>query len=174
MPVRPPGPGEVLIACEAAALNFQDLLIIQGRYQLKPTLPFFAGRDVAGRVVAIGPDVATPTVGQRVTALLPCGAFAEYALAQQERCFPIPAGLDSAKAAAGTSVFATVVVALTMRGSLRAGERILITGAAGGVGIAAVQYRPPDRRRGTGIGLVGGQAGGRGRAPALTTSFASI
>lgn len=140
LPVHRPGPGEVLIECGAAALNFQDLLLIEGRYQLKPTLPFFAGRDVAGRVVAVGPGVATPSVGQRVTALLPYGAFAQYAIARQERCFAIPAGLDVAKAAACTSVFATVVVALTMRGALRAGERILITGAAGGVGTAAVQY----------------------------------
>jgi NADPH2:quinone reductase len=140
LPMAPPGPGQILIKCEAAALNFQDLLMIQGKYQFKPALPFFAGRDVAGRVVAVGPDVEMFSVGQRVAALVQCGAFAEFSIAQPGRCFPIPDELDFTKAAACTSVFATVVVALAIRGNLRAGERILITGAAGGVGIAAIQY----------------------------------
>jgi NADPH2:quinone reductase len=140
LPAAAPGRGEVLIRCEAAALNFQDLLMIEGKYQFKPALPFIAGRDVAGRVVAVGPDVAMLSAGQRVAALVPCGAFADFSIAQSSRCFPIPDGLDFAKAAASTSVFATVVVALSIRGGLRAGERILITGAAGGVGTAAIQY----------------------------------
>ena len=140
LPLRPLGSGEVMIKCEAAALNFQDLLMIEGKYQYKPTLPFCPGGDVAGRIVAIGPGVETFAVGQRVAALLQAGAFADYSIARVGRCFPIPDDIDYAKAAAATSIFATVVVALTMRGQLKAGERILITGAAGGVGIAAVQY----------------------------------
>jgi NADPH2:quinone reductase len=140
LPMALPGPGEVLIGCEAAAVNFQDLLMIQGKYQLRPALPFIAGRDVAGRVVAIGPGVEGCSVGQRVAALVQYGGFADFSLAQAGACFPIPDSLDFARAAASTSVFATAVVALSIRGNLRAGERILITGAAGGVGIAAIQY----------------------------------
>jgi NADPH:quinone reductase len=140
LPLAQPGPGELVIACEAAALNFQDLLMIEGKYQHKPSLPFIAGRDVAGRVVAMGPGVNRFSMGQRVAAMVPFGAFADFTIAQVGACFPIPDNLDFAKAAASTSVFLTVVVALSIRGNLRAGERILITGAAGGVGIASIQY----------------------------------
>jgi NADPH2:quinone reductase len=90
--------------------------------------------------MAVGPDVEALSVGQRVAALVQYGAFAEFSIARVGRCFPIPDQLDFARAAACTSVFATVVVALAIRGKLRAGERILITGAAGGVGMAAIQY----------------------------------
>jgi NADPH:quinone reductase len=140
LPLPPLGAGEVMIKCEASALNFQDLLMIEGKYQYKPHLPFCPGSDVAGTIVAIGPGVASFAVGQRVAALVQTGAFADYSIARVGRCFPIPDDIDYAKAAAASSIFATVVVALTMRAQLKAGERILITGAAGGVGIAAVQY----------------------------------
>jgi NADPH2:quinone reductase len=135
-----PGAGEVLIASEACALNFQDLLLVEGKYQFRPPLPFVAGRDVAGKIVAIGPGVKTFAVGDRVAAQLRYGAFASLALAPVERCFPIPATVDARVAAAAGTIFATAAVALTMRAQLRAGERILISGAAGGVGIAAIQY----------------------------------
>lgn len=140
LPLRPLRSGEVLIKCEAAALNFQDLLIIEGKYQFKPAVPFISGSDVAGRIIAVGPDVEQFSVGQRIAALVQIGGFAEYSIAPLGRYFSIPDDIDFARAAACTSVFATVVVALTIRGQLRAGERILVTGAAGGVGIAAVQY----------------------------------
>jgi NADPH2:quinone reductase len=140
LPLRALGNGEVLLKCEGAALNFQDLLMIEGRYQYKPSVPFIPGSDVAGTIVACGPNVTTFSTGQRVAALVQSGAFADYAIARLGRMFPLPDGIDMAKAAAATSTFATVVVALTIRGQLKAGERILITGAAGGVGIAAVQY----------------------------------
>ena len=139
LPLSGPGRDEVLVACEAAALNFQDLLMIEGRYQLKPPLPFIAGRDIAGRVIAVGPGVAHVAVGQHVAALVPYGGFADVAKAPAGSCFPIPTGLDFARAAASTSIFATVVYALVVRGQLRAGERLLVTGAAGGVGLAAIQ-----------------------------------
>jgi NADPH2:quinone reductase len=140
LPCPAPGPGEVLIASEACALNFQDLLLIEGKYQYKPPLPFFAGRDIAGKVVATGPGVRTLAVGDRVSAQVRYGAFAELALAPVDRCFQIPESIDASSAAAAGTVFATVAVALTMRGQVRAGERVLVTGAAGGVGIAAIQY----------------------------------
>ena len=140
LPLRPLSPGEVLIKCEAAALNFQDLLMIEGKYQLRPATPFFSGSDIAGRIIALGPGVEEFSVGQKTAAFVQIGGFAEYAIAPLGRCFPIPDDIDFARAAASTSIFATVVVALTIRGQLRAGERILVTGAAGGVGIAAIQY----------------------------------
>ncbi len=140
LPLRPLGPGEVLIRCEAAALNFQDLLMIEGKYQFKPEVPFIPGSDVAGVIVATGPQPGPFAVGQRVAALVRTGAFADFAIARLGRIFPIPHHLDTTRAAATTSIFATAVVALSIRGQLQPKERILITGAAGGVGIAAVQY----------------------------------
>ena len=140
LPLRALGEGEVLIRSEAAALNFQDLLMIEGKYQYRPSLPFIPGSDVAGRVIAVGPGVTSLTVGQKVAALARSGAFADYVIARAARSFPVPDDLDAAKAAASTSIFATVVVALTMRAQLKAGERVLVTGAAGGVGIASIQY----------------------------------
>jgi NADPH:quinone reductase len=140
LPCPAPGPGEVVIASEGCALNFQDLLLIEGKYQYKPPLPFFAGRDVAGKIVAIGPGVKTLAVGDRVSAQLRYGAFAELALAPVDRCFRLPDSIDASSAAAAGTVFAAVAVALAIRAQVRAGERVLVTGAAGGVGIAAIQY----------------------------------
>jgi NADPH2:quinone reductase len=140
LPLDAPGPGEVLIAPEACALNFQDLLLIEGKYQYEPPMPFIAGRDVAGTIVAVGPGVSKFAVGDRVSAQLRHGAFADLARAPVDRCFRIPQSIDAGTAAAAGTVFATVAVALTMRAQLRAGERLMVTGAAGGVGMAAIQY----------------------------------
>lgn len=140
LPLREPGTGEILIRCEASSLNFHDLLLIEGKYQVKPTPPFFPGSDVVGRVVAAGPGATRFAIGQRVAGILLIGGFAQFAIAPENRCFPIPEDIDAADAAACGTVFATVAVALTMRGELKAGERVLITGAAGGVGLAGVQY----------------------------------
>ena len=140
LPLSGPGPDQVLIECEAAALTFHDLLLIDGKYQVKPEVPFFAGSDVVGRVVTLGPSVTRFTIGQRVAAIVSHGAFAEFAVASESWCFPVPDDMDRVKAAPCGTVFATVAVALTMRGDLRSGERLLITGASGGVGVAAIQY----------------------------------
>lgn len=140
LPVAMPGPKEILIKCEAAALNFQDLLMIAGTYQFKPRTPFFPGSDVAGTVAAVGADVAGFSVGQKVAGLVQSGGFSQYSTGQEHRCFPLPDDIEFTKAAACSSVFATVIVALKLRGQLQAGQRAMITGAAGGVGIAAVQY----------------------------------
>lgn len=136
----PPGPGEILIEVEAAALNFPDLLMIEGRYQHKPDLPFVAGRDVAGRILSLGPDVTGLAEGQRVAAQPRTGAFAGHVVAPVSHVFPIPENLDAAKAAAAGTVFTTAVAALDMRGDMKAGERVMVTGAAGGVGLAGLQY----------------------------------
>ena len=135
-----PGPDQVLIECEAAALNFHDLLLIEGNYQVTPETPFFPGGDIVGRVVGLGPSVDKLVIGQRVAAIVFRGAFAELAVASVDRCFPVPDDMDPVKAASCGTVFATAAAALTMRGDLRAGERLLITGASGGLGVAAIQY----------------------------------
>ena len=140
LPVALPGPNEILIKCEAAALNFQDILMIEGRYQFKPKTPFFPGSDVAGTVAAVGADVSEFSVGQKVAGLVQSGGFAQYSVGLQHRCFALPEDIEFTKAAGCTSIFATVIVALKIRGRLQPGEVAMISGAAGGVGIAAVQY----------------------------------
>lgn len=140
LPVPVPEPGEVLIRVGASALNFLDLLMIEGKYQVKPPLPFVPGRDLAGEIVALGAEVASLRIGQRVAAQPAFGAFAEYAVAGEHLCQPLPDAVDDAAGAASGIVLATIVGAIKLRGNLRPGEWVLITGAAGGVGSAAVQY----------------------------------
>lgn len=139
-PVPRPGPGEVLIEVAAASLNFPDLLMIEGRYQTKPALPFVPGRDAAGTVVAVGPGVAGLSVGDRVAAQPPHGAFGAFAVAPEGFCTRLPDAVGFEEAAACGTVFATVVGALALKARLEPGEWVLVTGAAGGVGSAAVQY----------------------------------
>lgn len=138
-PVPQPGRGELLVAVEAASLNFPDLLMIEGKYQFRPPLPAFAGREAAGRVVAVGEGVSRFAPGDRVAAQARYGAFAERVLVSENRCFALPANIDATLAAAAGTVFATAHVALVMRGGLRRGETVLVTGAAGGVGLATIQ-----------------------------------
>lgn len=140
LPVSPPGPEQILIECEAAGLNFHDLLVIEGNYQVKPKTPFFPGGEIVGRVAAVGSSVTEFAVGQRVASSAFLGAFAELTPAPANRTYLLPENIDPIKAAGSLTSFASVVVALTIRGDVRAGERVLITGAAGGVGVAAIQY----------------------------------
>ena len=99
LPLSGPGPDQVLIECEASALNFHDLLVIDGNYQVRPETPFFPGGDIVGRVVALGSSVTKFAIGQRVAASVFRGAFAELALASASRCYPIPGDIDPVKAA---------------------------------------------------------------------------
>ena len=99
LPLRPPQEGELLIRCEAAALNFQDLLMIEGNYQFKPSLPFIAGSDIAGRIAAVGPGVEEFAINQPVAALAQFGAFADYAIVRASRCFPLPEELSATTSA---------------------------------------------------------------------------
>jgi NADPH2:quinone reductase len=138
--IADPKSDEVLIAAEAASLNFPDLLMIEGKYQRRPPLPFVPGRDVAGTVVAVGADVTRFAAGDRVLSLAPEGAFAGHLLVQQDHCMKIPDRLSFIDAAAASTVIATVVVALGLRARVQPGQLVLITGAAGGVGTAAIQY----------------------------------
>lgn len=135
----PAGPGEVVIDVRAAGCNFFDILITQGKYQVRPELPFSPGAEVAGTVREIGEEVERFCVGDRVSALLDYGGFASSVAAPQERVFPIPARMSFEEAAALGLVYQTSYVGLVHRANLREGETLLVHAAAGGVGLAAVQ-----------------------------------
>jgi len=134
-----PGPGEVVVSVKAASVNFPDVLIIQNKYQFKPTLPFSPGSEVAGVVKAIGDGVTTARPGDRVMAFTTYGAFAEEVKTEARRLLPLPPGMDFASAAAFGLTYATSDHALRDRGQLAAGETLLVLGAAGGVGLAAIE-----------------------------------
>lgn len=130
--------GEVRIAMRAASVNFPDILMIQGKYQHKPPLPFTPGMEGAGEVIEIGPGVTSFAVGDGVVGGLRTGGFAEEAVAQASALRRIPKGMDFVAAAAYPAAYLTAYVALVRRGTLQAGETLLVHGAAGGVGLAAV------------------------------------
>jgi len=139
LPPLEPGSGEVVVSVKAASVNFPDVLIIQNKYQLKPPLPFSPGSEVAGVVKAVGAGVAHVKPGDRVMAIIGYGAFAEEIKAEGARVIPLPAGMDFDTAAAFGLTYATSDHALRDRGSLASGETLLVLGAAGGVGIAAIE-----------------------------------
>ncbi len=134
-----PGPGQVLVEVHAAGVNFPDTLIIQRKYQVQPELPFSPGGEVAGRVKAVGPGVSGWNVGDRVVGSATFGGYAQEALIAAERVVPMPEGMDYAEAAAFVLAYGTSLHALKDRGRLAAGETLLVLGAGGGVGIAAVE-----------------------------------
>ena len=136
--LRAPGPGEVRVRIRAAALNFPDLLMTQGKYQFEPPLPFVLGLEAAGEVVETGPGVTTTSVGERVYLQGKTGGFAEMAVLEETRVRRIPDGLDFAKAAALRAGSVTAYVSLVRRARLQRGETLLVHGASGGVGMAAV------------------------------------
>jgi NADPH2:quinone reductase len=133
------GPGEVVITTRAASVNFPDVLIIQNKYQFKPPLPFSPGSEVAGTIKTVGPDVTGFSPGDRVTAFTMYGAFAEEVKTDARRVIRIPAGMDYERAAAFGMTYATSDHALRDRAQLQSGETLLVLGAAGGVGIAAIE-----------------------------------
>jgi NADPH2:quinone reductase len=139
LPTPVPGPGEVLIGIAAASLNFPDLLIVQNKYQMKPPLPFVPGAEYAGVVQALGEGVHHLHLGQSVACLSGTGGFATHTLAAAKLCIPLPQGFPAVDAAAFIMTYATSHHALVDRGQLKAGETVLILGAAGGVGSAAIQ-----------------------------------
>jgi NADPH2:quinone reductase len=139
VPSPTPGPGEAVITVKAASVNFPDVLIIENKYQFKPPLPFSPGSEVAGIVKAVGEGVTTAKPGDHVLAITTYGAFAEEVKTEARRLLPIPAGMDFATAAAFGLTYATSDHALRDRGGLKAGETLLVLGAAGGVGIAAIE-----------------------------------
>jgi NADPH2:quinone reductase len=139
LPTPVPGPGEVLVEIKAASLNFPDLLIVQNKYQHKPPLPFVPGSEYAGIVRAVGEDVRNPRIGQSVACLSGTGGFGTHTIAPAARCMVLPDGFDHVDAAAFIMIYATSWHALMDRGQLKKGEIVLILGAAGGVGTAAIQ-----------------------------------
>ncbi|MEY2622487.1 MAG: hypothetical protein RIT26_2307 [Pseudomonadota bacterium] len=138
-PTPQPGPDQVRIRIEAASLNFPDLLIVQNKYQMKPPLPFVPGSEFAGVIEAMGPGVSGLRLGQRVACLPGTGGFGTHALAPARLCLPLPDDFPAVDAAAFIMIYATSHHALIDRAQLRAGETVLVLGAAGGVGTAAIQ-----------------------------------
>jgi len=139
VPYPTPGPGQVLIDVRAASLNFPDLLVIRGEYQFKPEPPFVPGAEAAGVIAALGEGVTGFTVGQRVTSFGVAGAFAESRVADSGMVVPIPDEISFETAAAMTMAYGTSYHALRQRGHLQPDETLLVLGAAGGVGSAAVE-----------------------------------
>ena len=139
LPTPVPQAGQVLIRIEAASLNFPDLLIVQNKYQMKPDLPCVPGSEYAGVIEAVGEGVTHLKVGQSVACLSGTGGFGTHTVAPAKLCMPLPAGFPAVDAAAFIMIYATSHHALIDRAALKAGETVLVLGAAGGVGTAAIQ-----------------------------------
>ncbi len=139
LPTPQPGPHEIRIDVKAVAANFVDILVIEGRYQFLPERPFVPGKGPAGVVAALGTEVTRFRPGDRVLAMCEQGGYAEAALASEEQCYLLPAAMTFEEAAAVSLAADTAWVALIERGRLRPGESVLVTGATGAVGNAALQ-----------------------------------
>jgi NADPH2:quinone reductase len=133
-----PGPGQVLVAVHAAALSFMDTLIVAGRYQMKPTLPFVPGSDAAGVVLAVGDGVRSVRAGDRVACSDWHGGMAECMVAPERGVLKLPDGVGFEIGATVRYAYGTARYALVTRAQLREGESVFVSGAAGGVGMAAV------------------------------------
>lgn len=139
LPEPIPGKNEIRVDIKACSVNFPDTLIIQGLYQFKPPLPFTPGSDIAGVVSAIGEGVTNHKVGDEVFGMVPNGGFAEQVIASKHMCFPKPLGMDYDIAASFMMAYGTSYHALKDRAKLKKGETLLVLGASGGVGLAAVE-----------------------------------
>lgn len=138
LPAPALGPGQVRIAVHAAGVNFPDVLMIQGKYQFKPPFPFAPGAEVAGEVIEVASDVKDLQRGDRVMAMVGAGGFATEAVAVAPACMKLPSKMDYATAAGFSMTYGTSYFALVQRAHLKAGETLLVHGAAGGVGTAAI------------------------------------
>jgi len=139
LPSPAPGPGEVVVSVKAASVNFPDVLIIQNKYQFKPPLPFSPGSELAGVVKAVGADVSQWRPGDRVIAFTTYGAFAEEVKVEAARLLPLPERMDFVTGAAFLLTYGTSDHALRDRAALKTGETLMVLGAAGGVGLAAIE-----------------------------------
>ena len=151
VPAPVPTTSQVRIGVHAAGVNFPDTLIIQDKYQFKPSLPFSPGGEIAGEVLEVGSEVEGVAVGDCVAAMIGWGGFAEQVVVDASQVIPVPKGMDYAHAAGFGMVYGTSHYALKQRAKLQPGETLLVLGAAGGVGLAAVRTRqacrcPCDRR----------------------------
>lgn len=138
-PVPQPGKGELLVRVLASAINYPDVLIIEDKYQFRPERPFAPGSEISGEVAAVGEGVSGWKPGDRLIAVTGHGGLAEYMTLEAARAFPLPAGRDAVEGSALLMTYATTIHALVDRGRLKAGETLLVLGAAGGVGLAAVE-----------------------------------
>jgi NADPH2:quinone reductase len=134
-----PGPGEVLVAVHAAPVNYVDLLVVGGTYQFMPPLPFIPGKGPAGVVTALGPEVTDWRIGDRVLAMAEQGGWAEAVAVRADQCYRLPTVMSFTEAASLSLVYDTAWFALRERARLQSGETVLVLGASGGVGRAAVQ-----------------------------------
>lgn len=134
-----PGPGEVRLRNHAVGMNFADTLLIEGTYQEKPLLPFTLGMEVCGTIDALGDGVSGIAVGQRVAVFAGSGGLAEFGVFPAATCVPIPDGMSEEDAAAFLVAYGTSHVALDYKARLQPGERLLVLGASGGVGLTAVE-----------------------------------
>ncbi len=134
-----PGPGDVLVRVHAAGVNFPDSLIVEGKYQFKPPFPFAPGGECAGVVESVGEKVTSVKPGDRVMAMTGNGAFAEFAVAPERSVYAIPDVMPYDEAACFGMTYGTTFHALVQRGAIQPGESLLVTGAGGGVGTAAVE-----------------------------------
>jgi NADPH:quinone reductase len=135
----PPGAGEIQVRIEARGVQYVDVLMLAGKYQFRPEPPFIPGAEAAGHVVAVGPSVMGFAIGDAVMSRHTLGAFAELGNAKAVLCDKVPAGLTMAQAGVFRGAYTTAYHALLQRGRLKAGEWVLVHGAAGGIGIAAIQ-----------------------------------
>lgn len=132
-------PKEVRLKVHACSVNFPDTLIIQGKYQYKPELPFTPGSDVAGEIIEVGEAVKHFNIGDRVFGALPTGGFAEEVVAHSKAVFPIPEGMDYKVGSSFMMAYGTSYHALKQRAQIKEGETLVVLGASGGVGLAAVE-----------------------------------
>lgn len=139
LPDPTPGPGDVLVDVKAAGVNFPDILVTQGKYQFKPPTPFIPGGEAAGIVRAVGPGVTSVKPGDRVAVTLIHGAFAEKVVAPEIAVVKMPDNVSFEIGAATLLTYATTIYALVDRAALEKGETLLVLGAAGGVGVAAIE-----------------------------------
>jgi NADPH2:quinone reductase len=164
-----PREGEIVVKVQSAALNFPDILMVAGKYQVKPPLPFTPGFEVAGTVDAVGPGVEGFARGGRVLAQLSLGGFAEFAVASAASTQTIPAAMTDDEAAAFPLVYQTSYFGLVFRGRLEKGETVLVHSAAGGVGLAAVQIA-----RALGAGKIIGTAGSDSKLDLIRQNGADV
>lgn len=167
VPAPAPGRGEVRVRITAASLNFPDLLMLKGEYQYKPEPPFIVGMDLAGHIDSLGAGVEGLRPGQRVAGGAKTGAFADYAVLPATSLTVIPDSMSFSSAAAYPAAYTTACVALLERGQLQAGETLVVHGASGGVGMAAI-----DVGRMLGARVIA-TTGSEKKAPALIQAGAS-
>ncbi len=139
IPEPKPGPGEILLRVGAAGVSFAAMLGVQGKHQNKPALPYVPGNEIAGHVVALGPDVTGFRVGERVATPVPQGGFAEYAVANAAIAVPIPEVMPYAQGTNFPTLYPTAYGALKWKANLQPGEVLLVHGAGGGSGLTAVE-----------------------------------